>query len=403
MQRVVISGLGVVSPIGIGKDDFWSALSRHRGTPLREVKTAGGARGGIPSIEIDDFDYGKLSRFGDDKRTKYMDRYIQYAAMAMELALDDAGLVKNGLDLSDCGIIFGSAYGCIENNTRHIEGLYNKGPRFVNPVIYQNTVPNTAPGYCALLFGMRGYNTIITSGMTSGLNAISYAYNLIKIGRADLIVAGGVERWCDALQRSLELSGLVSSRSEASQGSAAKPNNMFVSEGAGVIVLESMAHAQKRNARIYAEMCGYGMANNLDTSRGISDCIRQALSENRMTPGDVGSTYICAHANSEGAPEKEELKAISSVFGNNGPSICVGTIKGSLGEALGAAGGFGIAASAMALDKGEIPPTCNLKFSDDESNFHFIYNNTEIRKIDHAIVNSIGIDGNNMSILLKKA
>jgi 3-oxoacyl-[acyl-carrier-protein] synthase II len=299
MERVVITGLGVVSPIGIGKQQFWQSLQAPR-TDYEEVAAANReAAGGIIS-----FDFEKLSRFGNDKRAKYMDRYTQYAAVAIEEAFNDAKLIDHpAVDLSEAGIILGSAFGCVDTNTKYFEGLYHKGPRLVNPVIYQNTVPNTACGYCAMLFGIGGVNTMISSGATSALSAITYGYTAIKMGRAEVIVAGGVERSCELVMQSI-LHGQ-------------EKDSYPPAEGAAMLILESESHAKRRSAPIYAYVCGYGMANQKDCQEGLALATREAAREALLSIDDI------AREPEDESPFAQQIQ-----------------LKRKLGDTMGASGAF---------------------------------------------------------------
>lgn len=390
MNRVVITGLGVVSPIGIGKAQFWASINQPAQMQNDRVAVK----------IIKNFDFFALSAYPEDVRTRQMDRFTQYAVLGGKMAVEDAGLVINPARQDRYGIIYGSAYGCLESNTTYLDGLFVKGPRFVNPIIFQNTVSNTTNGYSAILLGIGGYNTIITAGATSSLNAIAYAYDQIKCDRADAIITGGVERYCETILESLRAGGMLSTSSQPmAQFSEKDRKGVVISEGAAILVLENYEHAQKRGAVIYAEITGYGMINCNDHRRGIRNAMKQALMESRITPAKID--YVCASANSVIEHDRDEFLGIQDLLGEKAVITPVGSIKGKLGETFGASGAFATITASLSLQKEVLPPAINRVYFEPDWCLNIPYQSSLTRKINVALVNSMGLDGNNMSLVLQ--
>jgi 3-oxoacyl-[acyl-carrier-protein] synthase II len=388
-RRVVITGLGVVSPLGNNKDDFWKNLVAGKSgirriqsmdTEKYDCKIAG---------EVVDFDPTPF--FNNHKEARRADRFFQLAMAASKMAAKDAGLNPDALD----------------------PYLLNKGPGRVSPFLIPMMITNIATGMIATEFGFMGPNMCITTACATSNNNIGEAWRIIKFGDADVIICGGSE----ASIRPCGLSGFgnmkaLSMRNDEPER-ASRPwdinrDGFVMGEGAGVVVIEEYEHAKKRGATIYAELAGYGVtadAYHLTAPHpeglGAAKCMEMALRHAKLNPTDV--SYINAHATSTPVGDLCELRAIKRTFGEYAQKgLLVSGTKSMTGHLLGAAGGIELAASVLALRDQIVPPTINVENLDPEVDVDVVPNTARPAKLNAALSNSFGFGGHNSALLIKK-
>lgn len=409
MRRVVITGIGAVTPIGIGKDAFWNALIEGKSGvgPITRfdvseytTKIAG---------EVSDF---VVTDFIDKKEAKRMDRSTQYAVAASKLAIDDAKLDLEAEDRERIGVIIGTGIGGMEALYEQYKVLFAKGPSRISPFLVPMMIGNMASGMTSIRFGLQGPSSCVVTACATGTNSIGDAARAIKYGDADVMLAGGTEAPISpaALAGFGSMKALSTRNDEPERASRPfdKDRDGFVmGEGAGVIVLEELGHALARGAHIYAELAGY--AYNSDAYHitapapgGVmaAKAMRQALKDGGIEPNEVD--YINAHGTSTGLNDKNETMAIKEVFGDHAYELAVSSIKSMTGHLLGAAGGVECIAAAMSIDQGIIPPTINYETPDEGLDLNYVPNVAEKREVRVALSNSLGFGGHNATLALKK-
>lgn len=409
MRRVVITGIGAVTPIGIGKDAFWNALIEGKSGvgPITRfdvseytTKIAG---------EVSDF---VVTDFIDKKEAKRMDRSTQYAVAASKLAIDDAKLDLEAEDRERIGVIIGTGIGGMEALYEQYKVLFAKGPSRISPFLVPMMIGNMASGMTSIRFGLQGPSSCVVTACATGTNSIGDAARAIKYGDADVMLAGGTEAPISpaALAGFGSMKALSTRNDEPERASRPfdKDRDGFVmGEGAGVIVLEELEHALARGAHIYAELAGY--AYNSDAYHitapapgGVmaAKAMRQALKDGGIEPNEVD--YINAHGTSTGLNDKNETMAIKEVFGDHAYELAVSSIKSMTGHLLGAAGGVECIAAAMSIDQGIIPPTINYETPDEGLDLNYVPNVAEKREVRVALSNSLGFGGHNATLALKK-
>lgn len=408
-RRVVITGLGLVTPLGLGVEPNWrsildgrSAISRiTRFDPERfSTRIAG---------EIKNFD---VQRFVDRKEARKMDLFIQYAIAAAELAVQDAGLDPALLAGERTGVYVGSGIGGIGSIEETHRVLLEKGPERVSPFFIIQTIINEAPGHISIRYRASGPNMANATACSTGAHAIGEAFRMIQWGLADRMIAGGAE----APITPLSLAGFcnlkaLSERNDepekASRPFDAQRDGFVMSEGAGIVILEELGAALKRGARIYAEVLGYGLNSDAyhvtaptPDGDGAARVMKLALDEGRVSPKDI--QYINAHGTSTQYNDKTETLAIKKVFGDSAGRVGVSSTKSITGHLLGAAGGVETAITALAIFHQVMPPTINYEFPDPECDLDYVPNVARPAEIVHALTNSFGFGGTNACLLLKK-
>jgi len=410
MRRVVITGLGLLTPVGTGVEECWKNLMEGRSgigpitlfdTEKFETKFAGEVKGFDPKAYM------------EAKKVKEMGRFAQIAVGAGVLAWNDAGLgTLDDAARDRIGCIIGVGLGgidFIENNTKV---LYEKGPPRVSPYFIPGTIANMAAGQLAIRLGLRGPNYCTTSACSSGAHAIGESMHAIRRGDADVILAGGAE----AAVSMLGISGFnalkaLSTRNEEPQR-ASRPwdkdrDGFVMGEGSGVLVLEEYERAKARGAKIYAELIGYGasddafhITNPPQASEGAQRAMRAAFKDAGISPSAVG--YLNAHATSTPAGDVQEAKGIRAVFGADADSLMVSSTKSMMGHLLGAAGSVEAAIACLAVQRGQIPPTINLENPDDGCDLDFVPNVGREKTIEIAMSNAFGFGGVNTTLIVKK-
>ncbi len=410
-RRVVVTGLGAVTPVGNQKDQLWESLCNGKSgvanitafdTTGQEVLIAG---------EASDFDPGEW--FGK-KEERRLDRFTQFAVASATLAINDSGIELDEMDRGKIGAIVGTGIGgIIEIESQH-KVLLDKGPSRVSPFMITKLMANAASGYIAIKFGLQAANFSVITACASGAHAIVEAFRIVQRGEADAMVAGGTEATITPLCVSAFNNMKALAKRNGDPQKASRPfdrdrNGFVISEGSGIIILEEMESAKKRGAHIYAEMLGFAMSDDAHHitaphPEGAGACIamRNALKDAQLNTEQI--SYINAHATSTPLGDMVEINAIKKVFGDHAKKLLVSSTKSMLGHQLGASGGVEALICSLILDKKIIPPTINYETSDPNCNgMDFVPNEAREKDVDNIMSNSFGFGGHNVSIILGKA
>lgn len=406
--RVVVTGIGVISPIGNDKQTFWESLVAGKcgiGAVTRfdttdyACKVAG---------EVKDF---SIDGYMDPKEAKRNDRYARYAVVAAKKAMDDAGLKVGDVEPSRIGCIIGSGIGGMETIETQSQALFEKGPRRVSPFMIPALISNMAAGLVGILCKAKAVNFSTVSACASGTHALGEALRHMRHGDADVILAGGAEA---AITR-LGFAGFGNMKALSTNPdpeTACRPfdadrDGFIMGEGAGILVLETYEHAVARGARIYAEFAGYGASCDSyhitapdPEGEGLAICFMQALDDAGLKPEDVD--YINAHGTSTPLNDKNETAAIKRVFGEHAKKLAVSSTKSMTGHLLGAAGGVEAAATVLAIHEGVIPPTINYRTPDPACDLDIVPNASRKADIKVAVSDNLGFGGQNAALVFKK-
>jgi len=407
-RRVVITGMGVVSPVGIGKEKFWASLIGGRSGigPITLFDTAG-----YPVTiagEVKGFD---LSDKVESKELRHLDRFVQFAIEAADEAIEDSGL-DIAANAERVGVIVGSGIGGLRTlEDQHIV-LRERGPRRVNPFLIPMMIPNMAAGQISIFYGAKGPNYCPVSACTTSNHAVGEAFEIIRRGAADACIAGGAE----APITPLGVAGFaalkaLSTRNDEPQ-KASRPfdaarDGFVIGEGSGIIILEELEAALSRGANIYAELAGYGATGDAyhitapdATGSGAACSMALAIEQAGITPDAID--YINAHGTSTMANDKLETLATKMVFGEAAKSLLLSSTKSMTGHLLGAAGAIELVASILAIGNGVVPPTINQEHPDPDCDLNYVPNKAVEAQVTTALSNSFGFGGHNASIIVKK-
>ncbi len=403
-RKVVITGIGVLSPIATGKGSYWDALQAGAtgfrpvtlfDTALFPVKTAG---------EITDFD--PLALLGK-KGLRDLDRSTRLVSAAAKLAIDDSGFAITEENRRSLGVSIGTAFGSLHSIAQFDRSSLVEGPRLVNPSHFPNTVINSPASQVSIRFGIKGFNTTISTGLCASLDALSYAADFIRLGRADCVLAGGVEELCEETMRGFHLLGCLSGADGSEPRSCpfdARRNGMVLAEGSSVLVLESEDHARSRGASMYAAVRGVGSAFDpladgsfLQAGQGLKSAILAALREAGLRPQDVD--YVCSGANSTRGMDQLEARVLRDVFGSAAVPP-VSSIKSMVGEAYSASGALAAAAAVGAIQRGFIPPTVNYAVRDTDCDLDCVPNVARSRTVATALITAADPYGQSAALIL---
>ncbi|TCU75623.1 3-oxoacyl-[acyl-carrier-protein] synthase II [Tissierella praeacuta] len=409
MKRVVITGLGAITPIGIGKENFWNSLIEGKsgiGAITRFDTTDFDIKIGA---EVKDFD---PSNYIDKKEARRMDRFTQYAVAGAKLALEDGKVELDKLNLDKVGVIIGVGIGGMETMETEFTKLRDRGPSRVSPLFIPMMISNMAPGQISMTFGFRGPTMTVTTACASSTHAIGEGFRMISTGNVDMIVAGGA----DASITPISVAGFCSMKALSTRNDnptkASRPfdkerDGFVMGEGAGILILEELNHALARGANIYGEIVGYGSTSDAfhitqpdPEAKGATRAMELALEEAAADYHDVD--YINAHGTSTYFNDKLETLAIKNVFKEHAKNINISSTKSMTGHLLGAAGGIEAIATIMAIKEGIIPPTINYEYLDEECDLNYTPNEAVKRDINYALSNSLGFGGHNATVLFKK-
>jgi len=409
LHRVVVTGLGVVSPLGINAGRTWQALINGQSGigPVTNFDAAG-----FPcriAGEVKEFDPGA---YLDRKEIRRTDRFMHFAIAASKMALADAGLVIEGEMAYKTGVVIGSGVGGMQTLEEQARIFFERGPSRVSPFFIPMMIGDMAAGQVSIITGAKGPNSSMVTACASGAHSLAEAYNLIRLGGADAMIAGGAEATITGLAyagfcAAGALSSMNESPEKASRPFDAKRDGFVMGEGAGILILESLEHAERRGARILAEMAGAGMSGDAyhvtsphPDGDGAARAMTEALREAQLRPEQVD--YINAHGTSTAANDKTETKAIKRVFGDRAYKVAISSTKSMTGHLLGAAGGLEAAICVMVIERGIVPPTINYEFPDPECDLDYVPNTARKIEVDAAISNSFGFGGHNACLAFKR-
>ncbi len=409
-NRVVITGLGPVTPIGIGKENFFAGLKAgkngiERITQFDPTEYACQIAGEVKNFNAEDFI--------DKKEIKRMDKYTQFAFAAAKLALEDSKLNLETINRDRAGIFVGNGIGGMQTLHNQYEKLFSKGPSKISPFFIPMTIANMAAGQIAIAFGIHGPAESIVTACASGTNCIGDAFFAIQNGEVDLMFAGGTE----AAISPAGVAGFGAMKALCTDHNddpahASRPfdknrSGFVMGEGAGIVLLETLESAKNRNAHIYAEIIGYGRNNDAyhittpaPNGEYQAKCMQLALDNAGIKPEEVD--YINAHGTSTHFNDSGETQAIKTVFGEHAYKLAVSSTKSMTGHMLGAAGGVEVIATAMAIDAGIIHPTINYETPDEGLDLDYVPNKARAAEVNIAMSNSFGFGGHNACIVLKK-
>lgn len=408
MSRVVITGMGAITPLGNSTDTFWEGLKTGRNGIKAITKFDASETGITVAGELKDFD---PKDYMERKVAKRMDEFSQYGVAAAVQALEMSGIDTEKTDMDRFGVIVGSGIGGLNAMEQQIIKMHTKGPKRVAPLFVPMAIGNMVAGNISIAIGARGINTSIVTACASGNNSIGEAFRNIKHGYSDIIVAGGAEGTIDEIGISgfAALNALSTSTDpdRASIPFDKERHGFVMGEGAGVLMLESLDHALERGATIYAEIVGYGatgdgyhMTAPSPDGSGAGRAMKLAMEEAGITPTDVG--YINAHGTSTSANDSAETQAIKYAFGEVAKEVAISSTKSMTGHLLGAAGGIEAVACVKALQEGFLPPTIGLQVADEECDLDYVPNVGRAKDIRYALNNSLGFGGHNAVTLFKK-
>jgi len=407
IRRVVVTGLGAVTPIGLSVDEFWNSMME-------------GKSGVAPISYFDTTEYtsriaGEVKNFDphnymDKKAARRMDVFTQFAVAASDMALKDAQLVNGNVDPTRVGVVYGSGIGGMWTYHHQSESFFKEGgPKTIGPFFVPMMIPDIAAGTLSIRYGYKGPNYATTSACATSAHSIADAFMLIQRGSADIIVTGGTE----SAICPMGLGGFCAMRAlstrndqpeKASRPFDANRDGFVIGEGAGTLVLEEYEHARNRNAPIYAEVLGIGLTADAyhitapaPGGEGAVRSMRLCIQEAGIRPDEVD--YINAHGTSTPYNDKAESQAIKTVFGDHAYTLLVSSTKSMIGHLLGAAGAVESIATILSISKGIVPPTINYETPDPDCDLNYVPNKPVERDVRYAISNAFGFGGHNTSIL----
>lgn len=408
-RRVVLTGIGLVSPLGIGLETNWNALLKGESGIIIISKFDISDYSSKIAGEVKDFD---PLDFIDKKEARKMDPFIQYAMVAAQLAVEDSGIRLAGVEGDRCGVYVGSGIGGIGSIEETHKQLLEKGPSRVSPFFLVSTIINEAAGQISIKYKAKGPNSATATACTTGTHTIGDSFRIIARGDADIMIAGGSE----APITPLGLAGFCAMRAlslrnhepeRASRPFDAQRDGFVMGEGAGVVILEELGAAMRRGARIYAEILGYGMSGDayhvtapcLD-GEGALRAMKKAVEDAGVSPEEID--YINAHGTSTPFNDKIETLAIKRLFGAHASKIGINSTKSMMGHLLGAAGGVEAGITALCLKNQIMPPTINYEHPDPECDLDYVPNKARPAEIRCALSNSFGFGGTNGVLLFQR-
>jgi len=406
----VVTGFGVISAIGNDAPTFWQALKDGKSGVSRitsfdptgfDSQVAGEVKGFDPAF------YGMTV-----KDTKRMDKFVQYAVAAAKEAIANAGLALDKEDRTRIGVLIGSGIGSLRIMEEECRVYFDKGPSRISPFLIPMLIVNEASGHVAINFGLKGPNSCVATACASGSHAIGDAFKIVERGDADVMVCGGTESCVTATG----VGGFcalraLSSRNNAPQKASrpfdAQRDGFVMAEGCGLVILETLEHAKKRGAHIYAEITGYGMSCDAyhitapdPEGDGAARAMKEALRDAKLKPEDVD--YINAHGTSTKLNDKVETLAIKRAFGAHAKKVMVSATKSMTGHLLGASGGVEFIACCLAIKDQVIPPTINYEYPDPDCDLDYVPNTSRAAKVNVCMSNSLGFGGHNASLIVRK-
>ena len=408
-RRVVVTGLGAITPIGNTVEEYWNAmLEGKNGTAILTAFDSSKFDSHI-AAEVKNFDPGKIL---NAKQVRRMDRFVQLGMYAAKMAFDDSKIDMSKEDPLRLGVLVGSGIGGLHTIEEQVQIYLEKGPSRLSPFLIPMLIVNMASGQISIILGLKGPNSCVATACASGTHAIGDAFKIIQRGDADAMVTGGAEGCITPVGFGgfCALKAL-STRNDDPQH-ASRPfdrdrDGFVMGEGAGILILEELEHAKARKAKIYCEVIGYGLTGDAyhmtapdPEGSGAAACFAMCMKDAGIKPQDV--SYINAHGTSTQLNDVIETKAIKKVFGQYAYKVAVSSTKSMTGHLLGAAGGIEAVACALAIKNDIIPPTTNYEHPDPECDLDYVPNKPRKAKVNIAISDSLGFGGHNTAIALRK-
>lgn len=409
MRRVVVTGVGVVSPLGTGVEKNWDALMRGQSGVDRITRFDASELPTQIAAEVKDFN---AEEFIEKKELKKMDLFIQYAMGAADLAMKDSGLEITEENAERVGVLVGSGLGGLPTIEKYHRAMLDGGYKKISPFFIPMLIINLAPGQISIKHGAKGPNLSSVSACATGTHSIGDAFRMIQRGDADAMIAGGAESTITPLAiGGFNVMKALSTRNDDPTG-ASRPFEMgrdgfVMAEGAGIVILEEYESAKKRGAKIYGEVIGYGLTGDAyhltapaPEGEGAARCMKMALAGAGMNAAEVD--YINAHGTSTPFNDRFETMAIKSVLGDHAKKVMVSSTKSMTGHGLGAAGGIEAVYCLLAMDRGAIPPTINYVDPDPDCDLDYVPNEARQAEVRVAMSNSLGFGGTNATLLFRK-
>jgi 3-oxoacyl-[acyl-carrier-protein] synthase II len=408
-RRVVVTGVGLVTPLGVGTENSWKAAIEGKPGICSITQFDASSLPVHIAGEVKDFD---PSLYIEVKEIKKMDRFIHFAMAAATMAMEDSGLVITEENSERVGVIIGAGMGGLPAIEHYHKAFLEKGYRRITPFFIPMIIINLASGSVSIKYGAKGPNSAAVTACATGSHSIGDAFRIIQRGEADAMIAGGTESVITPLAiGGFAVMKALSTRNDeperASRPFDADRDGFIMGEGSGVVILESLESARARNAKIYAELVGYGMSSDAyhittpaPEGEGAARCMKAALKDANIEPEKIG--YINAHGTSTKYGDELETAAIKKVFGTHAYSLCVSSTKSMTGHLLGAAGGVEAIFSVLSIYNSVAPPTINLEKADPECDLDYVPNKAKKVDLDYVLSNSFGFGGTNACLIFRK-
>ena len=407
-RRVVITGLGAITPIGNNVEEFWEGIRTGK-CGIDEIKSFDVTNFKVKlAAELKEYDPEK---YFDKREAKRLDKFSQYAIIASKEAWQDSGLDREKENMERVGVVIGSGIGGIETIETENQKCFTKGPDRVSPMYIPMGISNMATGNVAIELGAKGESVAMVTACASGTHCIGESYRMIKHGYQDVVVAGGTEAGITPLGiagfANIKALTKTEDKTRASIPFDKERSGFVMGEGAGVVVLEELEHALARGAKIYAEVVGYAATSDAyhitspaPEGEGGARAMKLAMEDAKVSPEEI--TYINAHGTSTHLNDSCETQAIKTALGESAKKVMVSSTKGNTGHLLGAAGGVEAIVCAKAIQEGFVPATINYKVPDEECDLDVVPNEGRNMEVKYAMSNSLGFGGHNSTIVLKK-
>jgi len=408
-QKIVITGIGVITSNGISKDEFWKNIEKGV-SGIRQITLfdTSNLKTHLAGQIRDDFD---AAHYLGEKGLRTLDRTTKIVNVAAKLAIEDANLKIDETNSDSIGVVVGTTLGSIYSISEFDKTALREGLRYVNPALFPNTVINSPASQISIRFNIKGFNTTISTGYTSSLDALRYSYDFVKLKRVKAVLVGGVEELCIhtylGFYKLKFLAGSNGTGQEISCPFDKRRNGIVFGEGSAMLVIEDLDSAKQRGAKIYAEILGFG--SYFDPYRinkynrrgtGIRVAMRRAIEDAELKPKDID--YISANANSTKYADLIEAESIEDVFGKQIDKIPVSSIKSMIGETFSACGSLQVAATIGAMENGFLPPTINYQLREEAYNLDVVPNKSRRANITNALINTFGPGGTNTCVVLRK-
>ena len=408
-RRIVVTGLGLVTPLGIGVEETWSALVAGKSGISRITRFDASNLATQIAGEIKDF---RPEDFVSRKEVRRMDDFTAYSMAAAHMAVENAKLQIGANNAERAGVVIGTGLGGLRTMEKFLQILLEHGPKKVSPFFIPMLIANMAPGQISIAFGAKGPNMAIETACAAGTHAIGDAFKLIQSGVADVMITGGVE----AATTPLGVSGFNAMRAISTRNDepekASRPfdrdrDGFVMGEGSGIVILEELNHALERGAPVRAEVIGYGLTADAfhitapaPDGEGMARCMKMALDDAGVAPEEV--EYINAHGTSTDLNDRFETQAIKTVFGEHAYKLAVSSTKSMTGHLLGGAGGVETAFTVLAIERGILPPTINYENPDPDCDLDYVPNVCRRAEVRTALSNSFGFGGTNAALVLRR-